>query len=128
MGFDVWSDQGSRGTCKRARSKCFIDSPAAFAPSAQRSRRRLCPIQSDCGRGNERRRPVRIWAARDPAQGPILRPENSKFDQDRRTDVPGQRNSSRSSLMSTDESTTVATTPVLDKLTKKALTADHPTW
>jgi 2-oxoglutarate ferredoxin oxidoreductase subunit beta len=30
--------------------------------------------------------------------------------------------------MSADESITVATTPVPEKLTKKALTADHPTW
>ena len=43
-------------------------------------------------------------------------------------DVPGQRNSSRSFVMSADESTTVTMTPVPEKLTKKALTADHPTW
>ena len=30
--------------------------------------------------------------------------------------------------MSANDSTTVATTPVPEKLTKKALTADHPTW
>ena len=30
--------------------------------------------------------------------------------------------------MSADESTTATMTPVPEKLTKKALTADHPTW
>ncbi len=61
--------------------------PAALASPSKWARTRLCPLQSNRCRRNERPGSLWIRPISDGPAGPFLRPENSKPDQNRRSNV-----------------------------------------